>query len=322
MRTISLQKIYWLLLGLGFLFCVAVGIAQGQAPTSTTFQLAPALQEFAVDPGDSRELTLELYNHSGESVPFRVNSRNFLADGIDGQITFGDDDSSSYSAGDWIDVSVSDIIVPANDSQEVDLAIQVPANAEPGGHYASVLFEQVLPPTTTDDNSQVQVASRMAALIYFTVSGDVIEAGQVLGATEDGHCSAVVCGLGVPSFLDHGPVPFEFIFNNTGNVHVRPKGFITIRQFGREVAKVAVEDRAVLPNSQRLFKTSWDRSLLIGPYEAQLDLVYGSQDYKVSAKASFWAFPWQAVLILVVLVLVAGGIVLSRKFFRVKRLKG
>src|SRR5690606_6649019 len=130
----------------------------------------------------------------------------------------------------------------------------------------------------------------MTALVYFTVSGDSIEAGQILGAQDGEKCSAVVTGLDVASFFDRGPVAFSFIFNNTGNIHVRPKGTITITQYGRQVGKVTVEDRAVLPNSQRRFVTTWDRSLLIGPYEAKLDLVYGSKDYQLSATASFWGF--------------------------------
>lgn len=321
MNKLSIKHIYWIILACSFLAFAVAGLVSAQTTGTTTFSLTPALQELKVDPGHTGQFTITLVNRSQDAVPFQVYTRNFLADGIDGKITFGDDDSSSYAAGDWLVPSTDSILLEPGGQQDVEVAVSVPANAEPGGHYASVLFEQILPQTVAGKNSQVQVATRMTALVYFTVSGEIIEAGQILGAKAGEACSAVVCGLEAPSFVDHGPVPFTFLFNNTGNIHVRPRGTITITQFGREVAKLPVEDRAVLPNSQRKFTTTWDRSLLIGPYDAKLDLVYGSKNYQLSATAKFWAFPWQIVLGVAVALLAVAGIVLSRKYFKVKRLR-
>jgi hypothetical protein len=293
-----------------------------QTSSATTFQITPALQELKVDPGYTGSFAVTLVNKSAETVPFKVYSRNFMAQGIDGQITFGDDDSSSYAAGDWLVPSTTDVVVGANEEQKIEVVVSVPANAEPGGHYASILFEQVLPASQMGKNSQVQVATRMAAMVYFTISGEIVEAGQILGATPGDNCTGLVCGFSTESFFDHGPVPFSFIFTNTGNVHVRPKGTITIYQYGREIAKINVEDRAVLPNSQRKFTAEWDKQLLIGPYEAKLHLVYGSNNYTIDAATSFWAFPWQIALGVVIVILIVGAIFLSRKYHRVKRLAG
>ncbi len=320
MKRLLVKHSYWIILACCFLFFVVGGHVHGQSTGSTTFTLTPALKELKVNPGYTGQFTLTLLNHSQAAVPFKVYTRNFLADGIDGKITFGDDDSSSYAAGDWLIPATDSILLNPGGEQQVSVAVSVPANAEPGGHYASVLFEQILPQGVASKNSQVQVATRMTALIYFTVSGDIVEAGQILGAKSGQACSAVVCGLEVQPFFDHGPIPFHFIFNNTGNIHVRPKGTITISQFGHEVAKIPVPDRAVLPNSQRKFTTTWDKGLVIGPYQAKLHLVYGSKNYELTAATTFWAFPWQIALGVALLALLIAAIILSRKYFRVKRL--
>jgi hypothetical protein len=157
--------------------------------------------------------------------------------------------------------------------------------------------------------------------LFLTVDGDVVEAGQILGATPGSQCSAVVCGFKVPEFVDKGPIPFSFIFNNTGNVHVRPKGTITIEHGGKTVATLPIEDRAVLPNSQRLFKATWDQVVLTGKYTAKLHLVYGSNNYTIDMQSTFWAFPWQIALGLVAVLLIIMGIFLSRKYYSVKRLR-
>jgi hypothetical protein len=210
-------------------------------------------------------------------------------------------------------------VLPPEGQQTVTATIAVPLNAEPGGHYASVLFEQMVQDVPSQ-RSHVSVAARLASLLFLTVSGNVVEAGQILGATPGSPCSAVVCGFKAPKFVDHGPVPFSFIFNNTGNVHVRPKGTITISHDGKQVAVLPIDDRAVLPTSQRLFETKWDQVVLAGKYTAKLHLVYGSKNYTLDATTTFWAFPWQVVLGVALVILLGMGVFLSRKYFHVQRL--
>jgi hypothetical protein len=170
------------------------------------------------------------------------------------------------------------------------------------------------------NQSLVAVAALLAALMFITVDGEVREAGQILGATSGSKCTGLVCGFSAPKFLDKGPVPFKFIFTNTGNVHVRPKGSITIFQGKQKIATLPISDRAVLPNSQRQFDVTWDRVLLSGHYTAKLHLVYGSKNYTIDATTDFWAIPWQLLLGLVALALLTYGIFLSRKYFHIKRL--
>lgn len=289
---------------------------------TTTFEITPALTQLEVDPGDQQVLDITIYNRSQASQAVRVYTRNFSPKGIEGELTFADDNTMSYAAANWLHLSQSELLIPANQSETITVQLIVPPQAEPGGKYASVMFEQIPPDSTSGlRDSRVNVATRMSALIFLTVSGDVIEAGQVLSATSDGQCSNVVCGLSAPSFVDKGPINFQFIFSNTGNVHVRPRGYIRITQFGREVAKLTVDDRAVLPNSQRRFEVIWQRNVLAGPYQAELHLTYGSKNHTLTESTSLWALPWQGVLVVAILILAAAALLVSRKHFRLKRLK-
>lgn len=295
-------------------------LAQDKPDGSATFSITPAMIDRQVDPGDTFEYKLTLINKSNSPQPFKAYTKNFAAKNLDGQITFGDEDITSYAAATWIELDQPSILLPPQGQQEVVATVRVPTNAEPGGHYASILFEQMVQDVPSK-SSHVAVAARLAALVFLTVSGEVREAGQILGATPGSKCSAVVCGFQAPKFLDVGPVPFKFIFNNTGNVHVRPKGHIKIFQGDKEITTLPLVDRAVLPNSQRLFETTWDRVVLGGKYTAKLHLVYGSKNYTIDATTTFWAFPWQAVLAVALIGIVAYGVVLSRKYHKVKRLR-
>ncbi len=289
------------------------------ASEPVTFTITPAITDRHVKPGDTFTLTLRLTNKSNIPQALRAYTKNFAANGLEGGITFGDDNITSYTASTWISLDQPSLVLPPDGHQDIAATVTVPKNAEPGGHYASILFEQMIQ-NLPSETSHVQVAARLTSLLFLTVDGDVIEAGQILGATPGSQCSAVVCGFKAPRFLDKGPVPFSFIFNNTGNVHVRPKATITIFQNNKQVAKLDLDDRAVLPNSQRLFEAKWDRVVLSGHYTAKLHLVYGSKNYSLDATTSFWAFPWQAVLIIAILAVGAYGVFLSRKYFHIKRL--
>jgi hypothetical protein len=301
---------------------VTIGSVQAQEAPETTLSIVPAIIEKTYDPGQADTFTITLYNRTSQAQPIKVYARNFSARGNSGELTFGEDDATSYAAAKWLTPNQDNLVLDPQGKAEIIVSVDIPKVAEPGGHYASILFEQVLERQAESDQSQVQIAARLAALVFITVSGDVVEAGQILGANNAGDCTGVVCGFTAPKFVDKGPVPFDFIFTNTGNVHVRPRGTITITQFGRQVAKFPVEDRTVLPSSQRKFTTNWQRELLFGPYEATLQLTYGKKAYSLEAKTSLFAFPWQIVLAVVLLLTALGGIFLSRKYYKVKRLVG
>jgi hypothetical protein len=285
----------------------------------TTLAIVPAIIERRVDPGHSGSFKISLYNKGSQSQPVKVYAQTFSTKGSEGQLTFGDAGNAAFAAGSWMQPEVDSLVVAPNDHQDVIIRYDVPIGAEPGGHYASIMFEQVLP-TSDSPASRVQMAARLAGLVLMTVNGDIIEAGQLLGATPGSDCSAVVCGFKAPGYVDHGPVPFTFTFNNTGNIHVKPKGSITIKQFGRTVATLPVDDKIVLPHSQRTFTTTWTKRLLIGPYVADLHLNYGTKNYALNASTSFWAIPWQLILIAVLLLLAMAVVILMRKYHQVQRL--
>jgi hypothetical protein len=143
------------------------------------------------------------------------------------------------------------------------------------------------------------------------------------------------------------PVDFQIKIENTGNIHVKPHGnvFIDAGQ-GKDLAILDVNNTqgSILPQSARIFDTSWDDGFLvkepviqdgqpkldkngkpvyslninwnkltsfrIGKYTANLLVVYdnGQKDIPMEATLSFWVFPYKVVggtlLGLIILVLI------------------
>ena len=88
-----------------------------------------------------------------------------------------------------------------------------------------------------------------------------------------------------------GPAFFE----NTGSVHVRPRGLITITNWrDKKVADVEFPQKNVLPGSKRKVETSWDVKWLFGKYTATVVGSYGTSNTPLSPwVVSFWVFPWK-----------------------------
>jgi hypothetical protein len=192
----------------------------------------------------------------------------------------------------------------------------IPKEAEPGGHYATIFFEYVNT-SEISDNTTVDISERVGALVFITVSGQIFEKGQVLGAKSSNKCSGVQCSFKTARFREWGPVPFEFRFENTGNIHVKAKGKIEIYNlFGRKVGEIPVAEKTVLPKSTRFFDSKWLREPLFGYYTANLTINYGTLDVTEKAKTSFIVIPWKIVLGFVVLALF---VVLFTRFKKKKR---
>ena len=153
--------------------------------------------------------------------------------------------------------------------------------------------------------SKEVISARVGAIFLGTVSGQILEKGGVLGWTSSDKCSGFGCSVSTKKFREWGPVPYEFKFENTGNVHVKVKGKIEIYNlFGKKVAELPVDEQTVLPDSARIFTSTWLREPLFGFYKARLSISYGSLNVTDKAETSFFAFPLKVFLGLIVLVLI------------------
>ena len=142
----------------------------------------------------------------------------------------------------------------------------------------------------TPSGTAVAVAQKLGAIILVKL-GKATESGQIVSFGPS------------KTFSEYPPITFTTRFKNTGNVHVKPRGSIIItNMFGKTVANVSVNENAnnVLPNSERLFTSTWKDSFGFGRYTASEKLIYGDSGQVEMATTSFWVIPWKTSLIVVV----------------------
>lgn len=215
--------------------------ARAQSSTSTV-TLSPPFSQLTLTEGTSSiEQTLELQNTTDTSLEF--SAAVFLFSQVDSQgttiLTDKPPSSDTVSIADSITVSPSTFVVPAGQTQTLNVTVTNQLNLAPGGHYAAIVIRSATQSTT---GTQSVVPALSSFLLVRKVGG------------EQYHLS-----LGKVSFLDsmfrYGfPNTIPLVFENQGNIHVIPRGTITVTDiWGRTVKEGTINEGSVvvLPRAQR-----------------------------------------------------------------------
>ena len=261
--------------GIGFF---GVAYAAGLSISPVTFELTS-------NPGDVLVNKLRIYNQSESTIAIKMEIEDFTATGETGEVRVEPAESETYSLARWIKVEPETFTLGPNEQKFVDFIISVPGNAEPGGKYGSILASTAGVVSPGKEIVGAAISQRVGALVLMTVSGEVEE-------------SLEVRDFNTPSLLEYGPVPFTIRFENTGTVHVRPRGFVTITDWrGKKVADIEFPQKNVIPGATRKIETSWDKKWLLGRYSATLVGIYGTGNLPINPPVVFfWVFPWKIIL--------------------------
>lgn len=277
-------------------------VAAQESSSGTGLSLSPPTFEISANPGDSLKNVIRVQNISEKNLKVVVEKRNFTALGEEGSVSLTEEETS-FSLASWITPGWSEFDLPAKGNINFPFEIKVPLNAEPGGHFGSLVFKIG---GATPSQTGAALAQELGALILLQVSGDVREAAVLESFQVD------------KSFAEYGPVSFEARVRNSGNVHVKPLGSLAITDlFGRHVATVAVEGRNVLPGAVRRLPVVWEKRNLVGRYTAALSLGYGTKGQALIATTTFWVIPYRVGGAAIAVVL-AIGLMLYRSRGRLK----
>lgn len=286
-----------------------VVVAQQSAETNSTvgLEVSSPIYEFTVAPGKVQQDIVKIKNVGASEQTFYPEVLDFKSDNKSGTPIFLNkgEDSGTYSLAKWISISTAGITLAPNQSTAINFNITVPSTAEPGGHYAGILFS-TQPPDPTGTN-QIGLASKVGSLILVRVAGDAKEAAKITSFTTD------------KDTYEKAEVKFSTTVENTGNVHVQPKGVIEVKNvFGGTVAGIDVNQLSanVLPGSSRIFEVKWnDPGFKLGYYKANLTLSYGNPAQTITSSTSFWIIPWMTLLIALIVI----AVVLAVLIFAIKR---
>lgn len=283
-------------------YTVVLITALGLMPVTTYAQneireitISPFLQELDVAKGATTENIIEVTNNGVTPVSLQIVARDFLP-GKRGEPEFIPDtefNDVTFSLASWISFPEGTRLELApQEKKAVKYFVNPPVNAEQGSHYGAILFSL----SGSSTLSGVGINQSIGTIVIVGY-GEARPEGQVQFIAE-------------PKFVWwNEEVEFTNTFNNSGRVHVKPKGEIYIANiFGQLIASPSINRDAanVLPQSDRTFVAEWDpRTFAFGPYSVESVITFGNQRLELRDKQTVWVLP----LYLVVPLLVAVGFV-------------
>lgn len=274
-------------------------IAQGTQEQTTSTQpddstrnikgleVSPFLIELDVAKGGSVDSEINLTNRSSTELSITISPKDFLP-GIEGQPQFIPDpdiNDTTFSLSSWVNLkSSAQIKIAPNETVVVKFSVNPPINAEQGTHYGAMLFSYS--GTGTEGNStEVQQSVGTILLVYY---GQGRENAEVKLKSEKN------------IYWSNTKVDFKNIFSNTGNVHVKPKGEVYVKNiFGQVVGTTFVnrDGANVLPKTDRTFSSTWiPTNFSYGRYTAEVKLTYGRSRLEAKSKIVIWILPKYFVL--------------------------
>lgn len=246
------------------------------AQDTVSLAVSPPTFELSANPGDTLENTIRVENLTDKPLEISVDRRNFTALGEEGAVGLTEEETS-FSLASWITVSPEKITIPAKRQNTFTFTTKIPVNAEPGGHFGSIIFKTG---GKKPGETGAALSQELGALVLLRVAGNIKEEASLESFSAK------------KAFWSSGPVGFEARVKNEGNVHLKPTGKVVITNFlGNEAAKIEVEPRNILPGAIRKIPATWDQKFLLGKYTATVSLVYGSQGEILTDSTTFFGFP-------------------------------
>ena len=287
------------------------------AHAASEFTITPAFQNASVNKDPNVSLSIELANNTTHDQSFALSVADFGALNESGGVAFlgttPNELDRPYGLVSWLQLDRNVVFVAAGQTSSIGVTVDNRDSLGPGGHYGAVLATAI-----TDTGKaqsvvpQVGLHAVLSSLILLTKTGGA-EPDLKLVSEDFSHSPAKLPGTITQRFQD------------AGNVHVVPRGIVTVRDpAGRVIKTGALNENSVfiLPESFRRISvdlTSMGHAWLPGRYSITTQYRYDGTETTKTYSDSVWyvgaAAVWSAWLILV------GGIIFAGWWFWWRRRK-
>ena len=329
------KTFYFLLVFLTFAFCfLTLGIARAQTPSTYDVTVSPVFFDLSTNPGSLVSDRIRVRNNTSSPLPIKIEVKRLTGD-ENGALTLKDtSDDNSLS---WIKFESTRIVAKPLEWTNIPFKIEVPTSAAYGYYYAVSLTQDKLEGSKT---TGATITGAAAIPILLNVR------------KEGARAEAKILKFSVNSYVnEYLPEDFSVLIENTGNVHIHPRGNIFITNgVDKNIGILDVNPflSNIIPQTKKEFTSSWSNGFIVrenvledgqvkldkngkevkklkinwnkltefrlGKYTANMVLVYdnGLRDVPLEASLSFWIIPYK-VIIGAIIVLVAAFFIL--RFF-------
>lgn len=282
-------------------------------PAASGITLSPTLKELVISSGlIEAPTTIVLTNRTGHDLAASIRLVDFSSLNQYGGVSFGEAGLpiAKYALAKWMILPGGNTVaLPSGQSVQVPVSIVNRSDLAPGGHYGAVVA--TISTSTGVDANNVNLKQQLVSLVFVNKLG-----GEQYGLQLQSLAASARWKL---------PSSVSLHFRSTGNVHVVPRGYVTVADpTGKIVAKGLInpESTLVLPGTSRQFVTTLSpvgSSQIPGRYTVTAHYRYEEQTQ--FATMSVHIYPWRWSLALIPVVIFAGAVIVMqlRRLLRNRR---
>ena len=335
------------------LLLVSFAPANAQQISNPSLKISPHTLELKVKRGEIISEKIRILNQSGFPIPIIAKPINFGAEEETGDMFFYDHgEDSSFEPRNWIKVEEPNFILSAGETETVNFSIKIPEDINPGGYYATIIFEPQLPPTYFK-KGQPKAIPKIGAILLFSVEIEGLAKNSEpmaiaeFNIPEKFHLKKLEDFLKniirlIPSaqakkekrfsIVETSQLQFDLLIKNNDIYHIKPSGKLAIHSGNNKtIGETEIPKTTILPGKSRKIPVEFNpeipamikklpgsipnfisKNLFFGKYHASLLL--DADGIAMQEEIEFWVFPWKFFLIIVFIMIV---IILMRK--RIKK---
>jgi hypothetical protein len=277
-----------------------------------SFTLTPFFQEVTLLENQSEAIfEVEIKNNTTEAAVFKLSVIDFATLDESGGVAFlglADDLQNKYGLTSWIELEKDGLVVDSNSSQSIKIKIKNRESLSPGGHYAAIMAKLEDEKKWEDRITEVDFTQSMATLIFARKIG-----GEIYGLE--------LKNREIDKGVFNLPQKIQLRFQNTGNVHLTPRGLIKIIDpLGREILRGAVNDGSsiILPETFRIMPVYLKKmavAFLPGKYRLDIEYRYDGKNDFTAVQQTIFLVP--SIFVLFCLFVV--GLPMGYGYFRFKQ---
>lgn len=284
-------------------------------PSTGGITISPTLKELVISSGlVEARTTIVLTNHTGRDLSAIIRVVDFSALNESGGVSFGEVGRpvGKYALANWMVLPAgSQVALPNDQSTAVPLNVENRSDLAPGGHYGAVV---VTASTSAGATANVNFKQELVSLVFVKKLGGEQYGLQLQSLTADERNAM--------------PNAVTIRFASTGNVHVVPRGYVTVADLqGKVVAKGLInpESTLVLPGTARQFVTLLQpiaSSKIAGRYTVTAYYRYEGQNQFSSKSIYIYAWRWPLTLLVFVVITIVALTLLLRRSPWIRRKNG
>jgi len=312
--------------------------------SALSLSIDPSIIEINAIPPTTVSSSINIENKGDAQITLQIQVKPFKAKGENGELEYIEDSSQIYKNIQIMDagVPVESITLGPRQEKNLDLNINIPQDTNISARPPATLPNQS---NTNQASVAGEVGQDYYfSIVFVSTNSSPIESNYSLnqigiatnvllsvGSLETP--KAVLEEFSSNIFFEKGPVPFTIRLKNTGAHFIKPKGEIIIKNiFGQSIGKLDLTSVSVLSDSIRaipnksstdsvLDKNSsdpertpsafkhpialWKESFLLGLYTATLNISLSDEGPAFTRTIHFFAFPFQVLIIIVVMAIAA-----------------